>query len=129
MEYAAGCGRTIERGLIVVTLHNQATVYQRIWELVRSADYIEAIIYNVRAFLEGEEGAGEKWKEGREGKSNGGRDEKSLEEESRLALHLGTKLSLITYLLQFCAVSSQIKNHSTALTSARSALSLLKQYC
>jgi hypothetical protein len=51
LEYAAGCGTTIDRALIVVTLHNQATVYQRIWELVRSADYIEAIIYNVTTFL------------------------------------------------------------------------------
>ena len=51
MEYAAGCGRTIDRSLIVATLHNQATVYQRIWELVRAADYIEAIIFNINTFL------------------------------------------------------------------------------
>lgn len=51
LEYAAGCGRTIDRALIITTLHNQATVYQRLWELSRSADYIEAIIYNISSFL------------------------------------------------------------------------------
>ena len=48
LEDAARCGRTIDRSLIVATLHNQATVCQMIWELVRSADYIEAIIFNIK---------------------------------------------------------------------------------
>lgn len=54
LEYAASCGRTIDRGLILATLHNLACVYQRIWELEKSADYIEGIIYNITSFLEGE---------------------------------------------------------------------------
>jgi hypothetical protein len=54
LEYAAGCGRTIDRTLIIATLHNQACVYQRIWELNKSSDYLEAIIYNISSFLNGE---------------------------------------------------------------------------
>ena len=119
LQYAAGCGRTIDRSLIIATLHNQATVYQRMWELIRSADYIEAIIFNINTFL-----------------SNQSTFNLSLEtaivnspQHSKLAIYMGSKLSLITYLLQFCAVSSQIKNHSTALNSAQKALTLLKTYC
>ena len=119
MEYAAGCGRTIDRSLIVATLHNQATVYQRIWELVRSADYIEAIIFNINTFLTSEAAF-----------SIGSHLQAvSTQQHSKFAIYLGSKLNLITYLLQFCAVSSQIKNHSTALSSAQKALTLLKTYC
>ena len=53
LEYAASCGKTIERSLILITLHNLASVYQRIWELQKSADYIEGIIYNITAFIDG----------------------------------------------------------------------------
>lgn len=119
LEYAAGCGRTIDRALIIATLHNQATVYQRIWELTRSADYIEAIIYNISSFLSSED----KFQFTSEIK-----DFRS-HQHLKLATSLGNKLSLIVYLLQFCAVSSQIKKHSNALSSAQKALSYLKIYC
>jgi hypothetical protein len=56
LEYAANCGKTIERSLIITTLHNEACIYQRIWELDKSADYLEAIIYNITSFLESEDG-------------------------------------------------------------------------
>ena len=46
-----------------------------------------------------------------------------------MSTYLGNKFSLITYLLQFCAVNSQIKNHSIALESAKNALNHLKSYC
>lgn len=119
LEYAASCGRTIDRALIVTTLHNQAAVYQRIWELVRSADYIEAIIYNVSALVEGETVLPLSADAGEEGSPG----------YLRLSSYLSSKLNLVVYHLQYCAVSSQIKNHSNALGSACQALTLLKTYC
>lgn len=48
---------------------------------------------------------------------------------SKLTIYFTNKLQLISCHLQFCAVSSQIKNHVNALASAEKALYLLKSYC
>ncbi len=47
----------------------------------------------------------------------------------RLASYLSNKINLVVYHLQYCAVSSQIKNHTNALGSALQAMGLLKTYC
>jgi hypothetical protein len=52
LEYAASCGKTIDRSIIVVTLHNQACVNQKLWDLEKSANYLEAIIYNINFYFE-----------------------------------------------------------------------------
>ena len=52
LEYAASCGKTIDRFLIVATLHNEACLYQKLWELEKSCDYMEAIIYNMATYLD-----------------------------------------------------------------------------
>lgn len=52
LEYAASCGKTIDRAVIVATLHNQACVNQKLWDLEKSANYIEAIIYNISFYFE-----------------------------------------------------------------------------
>lgn len=31
LEYGASCGKTIDRSLIIATLQNEASVYQRMW--------------------------------------------------------------------------------------------------
>ena len=31
LEYAASCGKTIDRSVIIATLHNQACVNQKLW--------------------------------------------------------------------------------------------------
>ena len=51
LEYAASCGKTIDRNLILTALHNEACVYQRIWELPKSATYLEAITFNIATYL------------------------------------------------------------------------------
>lgn len=119
MEYAASCGRTIDRALIITTLHNQAAAYQRIWELTRSADYIEAIIYNVSSVLNTET----LFVFGHDVINEGSA------QNLKFADYLTNKLSLISYNLQYCAVSSQVKNHTNALNSAQKALLLLKTFC
>lgn len=40
LEYAASCGKNIDRVLITTTLRNQACAYQRKWELDVCSDYI-----------------------------------------------------------------------------------------
>ena len=52
LEYAAGCGKTIERTLITTVLNNQACMLQRNSEFEQSANYLEAIIFNISEFLE-----------------------------------------------------------------------------
>jgi hypothetical protein len=89
------------------------------WELSKSADYIEAIIYNITSFLSAE-GPIEFSKEV---------NNKNSTLYHKVCNHMSNKLQLITYNLQFCAVSSQIKNHENALSSAQKALNLLKEYC
>lgn len=53
LEYAAGCGKTIERSLITTVLNNQACLLQRTSDFEQSANYLEAIIFNINDFLEG----------------------------------------------------------------------------
>jgi hypothetical protein len=71
------------------------------WDLDKSADYLEAIIYNITSFLEGEDGFV---------LCEEILDDKSLESQ-KFAVVLQNKLKLISYYLQFCAVSSQLKRH------------------
>ena len=52
LQYAASCGKTIDRILITSTLQNEACAYQRLWELEKSSNYMEAIIYNMNAYLD-----------------------------------------------------------------------------
>jgi hypothetical protein len=40
LEYAASCGRTIDRSVIILTLRNEACVHQRLWNLEKSANYL-----------------------------------------------------------------------------------------
>lgn len=42
----------MDRSIIVVTLHNQACVNQKLWDLEKSANYLEAIIYNINFYFE-----------------------------------------------------------------------------
>ena len=52
LEYAASCGKTIDRSIIIVTLHNEACVYQKLWDLDRSVNYLEAILFNIKSYLD-----------------------------------------------------------------------------
>ena len=52
LEYGASCGKTIDRQLIISTLQNEACAYQKRWELEKSSNYMEAIIYNMNSYLD-----------------------------------------------------------------------------
>lgn len=105
--------------MIITTLHNEACVYQRIWELNKSSDYLEAIIYNISSFINSEA----------QFTFTPEITNSSTPQHQKLSAYLASKLQLISYNLQFCAVSSQIKNHENALRSAQKSLSWLKSYC
>ena len=47
LEYAASCGKTIDRNLILCVLCNQAALYQKIWNLKNCCIYLEAVILNM----------------------------------------------------------------------------------
>jgi hypothetical protein len=82
-------------------------------------DYLEAIIYNISSFLQGEA----QFVFTPEIANN------LSPQHNKLAAYLGSKLQLISYNLQYCAVSSQVKNHDSALRSAQKSLTWLKGFC
>ena len=51
MEYAASSGKNITKELIITILHNQASIYQKLWELNNCSDYLEGIIFNYENFI------------------------------------------------------------------------------
>lgn len=51
LEYAASCGKTIDRNIIICVLHNEACCYQKSWELEKCSNYLEALIYNFNSYL------------------------------------------------------------------------------
>ena len=112
LEYAAGCGKTIERTLITTILNNQASLLQRTSELEQSANYLEAIIYNLAEFLQ-----------------NHHDQSTPLVDPAELGPFLEKKQALALYQLRFCALSSHLKNNQTALETARKAMNTLKEVC
>jgi CII-binding regulator of phage lambda lysogenization HflD len=76
------------------------------WQLDKSSNYIEALIFNLNSRLKSEPSSPMSIYAQRERKLS--------------------KLGLAEYYLQFCAVNSQLSNHSGALISARKSLDLLK---
>lgn len=53
LEYAASCGKTIEKYIIISVLHNIACCYQETWELEKCSQYLEALIFNFNSFPKG----------------------------------------------------------------------------
>lgn len=49
LEYGASCGKTIDRNIIIATLHNEACCYYKEAELATAAKYIEAVIFNLKS--------------------------------------------------------------------------------
>ena len=47
LEYTASCGKVLDRNLIIAVLHNEACAFQRIYDLPKLSNYLEALIYNL----------------------------------------------------------------------------------
>lgn len=83
-------------------LHNEANCYQNLWQLDQCSNYIEALIFNLNS------------------------RRNSVPSSPAPAFFRESKLGLAQYYLQFCAVNSQLGNHSGALISARKSLHLIR---
>ncbi len=51
LEFAANCGKKIDRNLIIVVLFNSACAYQGIWSLDKSEQYLDGAIYNIEQII------------------------------------------------------------------------------
>ena len=116
LEYGASCGKTIDRQLIISTLQNEACVYQKRWELEKSSNYMEAIIYNMNAYLQSPPPI----------IINSQINDPSSTSFINLSTLVTKRLQMSFYYLQFSALSSQMGKHEVALGSALNALSMLK---
>ncbi len=52
LEYGASCGKSIDRNIIVTTLHNEACCYYKEADLPTAAKYLEGLIFNLKAHLD-----------------------------------------------------------------------------
>lgn len=100
MEYAASSGKNISKELIINILHNQASIYQKLWELNNCSNYLEGIIFNYDQFIKETSTQGSIIQQGEHGGN-----EASDPVRGRM------KQKLARYNLQFCAVNSQLTDH------------------
>ena len=47
----AGCGKSIDRQLILTILTNEAFIYQKLNEMDLAKKYLEAVVYNITLYL------------------------------------------------------------------------------
>ncbi|CAK94204.1 unnamed protein product (macronuclear) [Paramecium tetraurelia] len=55
LEFAASCGRVIDRNLIIIILYNQACAYQCQWILDKCSKYLDGVIYNMEIGIKEDE--------------------------------------------------------------------------
>lgn len=132
LEYAASCGKNIDRNLILSVIHNEAYGYQRMWELPKCSNYLEAVIYN----MYGKFSAVETPISFHPSLEEDGFPIYDIAMQSTInpsdlrflrRIDNNQKMKLCKYHLQFSAVNSQLKNHRKAADSSNSALTLIKE--
>jgi hypothetical protein len=96
-------------------LHNIACCYQKIWELDKCSQYLEALVFNFNSFMKTDVPMAA---------DDRGRNRRT--EDSIIAEGLDRKTFLARYYLQFCAVNSQTDNHSGALIAGRKSIEIMK---
>ena len=107
--------------MIVCVLHNEACCYQKLWELEKCSNYLEALIFNVSSHL--------KTTTPSPHHSDHYIPTASLSSHLRETLFgkpPALRLQLCKYHLQYCAINSQLRNHKGALVSAQRTISILK---
>ena len=122
LEYAASCGKNIDRNMIVCVLHNEACCYQKLWELEKCSNYLEALIFNISSHLKTSTPSPREVEDYI--KTSG-----SLSSHLRDSLYgkpINQRIQLSKYHLQFCAINSQLRNHKGALISGRRAIAIIK---
>ena len=112
LEYAASCGKNIDRQLIISVLHNEACANQKSWELINCSNYLEALIYNMNEYLKlGDASINKKY---------------SSSVSTCSQNFVDKSLRLVKYHLQYAAINSQLKNHGDAFDSSKRAIELLQ---
>lgn len=103
-----------------MVLHNEACCYQKLWELEKCSNYLEALIFNLNYYL-----TKEIPKSDFKGVLNLSRME-SCEEDNLFSKSFHVRVELAKYHLQFSAINSQLKNHENALKSGYKAINIMK---
>lgn len=114
LEYGANCGKNISRQMITVVLHNQACCYQKIWQLDKCSNYLEALIFNINSYLKACP------------PSPALKCCSHISSQQLEGKPVTFRLQLCRYELQFCAINSQLRRHKLALESGRRAASIIK---
>ncbi|KAM3136860.1 hypothetical protein pb186bvf_011119 [Paramecium bursaria] len=110
IQFAASCGRIIDRNLIVVILYNQACAYQCQWVLEKCSKYLDGVIYNMELAINEDEADLDNLAS-------------SHEKESQLVRRYSF---LARSYLQYCAILSQLGKHKNALANAKKAAQIMR---
>ncbi|CAD8184074.1 unnamed protein product [Paramecium pentaurelia] len=111
LEFAASCGRVIDRNLIIIILYNQACAYQCQWVLDKCSKYLDGVIYNMELAIK--------------------EDELDLENFATAQEKQAQLVKRYTFLakayLQYTAILSQMGKHNMALVNSQKAASTMRE--
>ncbi|CAD8169311.1 unnamed protein product [Paramecium octaurelia] len=111
LEFAASCGRVIDRNLIIIILYNQACVYQCQWVLDKCSKYLDGVIYNMELAIK--------------------EDEQDLENfataQEKQAQLVKRQTFLAKAYLQYTAILSQMGKHNKALLNSQKAATTMRE--
>jgi hypothetical protein len=116
LEYGASCGKTIDRNMIICTLHNEACCYYKEADLVTAARYIEGVIFNLKSHLASIQST--------PANSHVLETQRGKKHDEFLYATLEKKIELVQYYLKFCTINSQAKNREVALDAGRKVLQI-----
>ncbi|CAD8105326.1 unnamed protein product [Paramecium sonneborni] len=111
LEFAASCGRVIDRNLIIIILYNQACAYQCQWILDKCSKYLDGVIYNMEIGIK--------------------EDEQDLQtlanvQETQAQL-IKRQTFLVKAYLQYTAILSQLGKHKQALINSQKAAQTMRE--
>ncbi|CAD8178315.1 unnamed protein product [Paramecium pentaurelia] len=119
LEFAASCGRVIDRNLIIIILYNQACAYQWYsylyyysqWILDKCSKYLDGVIYNMEIGIKEDE-----------------QDLQTLSNvQEKQAQLIKRQAFLVKAYLQYTAILSQLGKHKQALLNSQKAAQTMRE--
>ncbi|CAD8199241.1 unnamed protein product [Paramecium pentaurelia] len=111
LEFAASCGRVIDRNLIIIILYNQACAYQCQWILDKCSKYLDGVIYNMEIGIKEDE-----------------QDLQTLTNvQEKQAQLIKRQAFLVKAYLQYTAILSQLGKHKQALINSQKAAQTMRE--
>ncbi|CAD8110216.1 unnamed protein product [Paramecium sonneborni] len=111
LEFAASCGRVIDRNLIIIILYNQACAYQCQWILDKCSKYLDGVIYNMEIGIKEDE-----------------QDLQTLPNlQEKQAQLIKRQTFLVKAYLQYTAILSQLGKHKQALINSQKAAQTMRE--